>query len=292
MYTHPMRLLHFSDIHFAAPSINPAQLFSKRIIGNANFWFNRRTRQSHTMLNELVDTLAAFKPDHLLISGDFTTTGAQSEYDLSLELLNRFPQKPFAIPGNHDAYTKSSINDNPFYRNFRNLLPMKGEFDMSLEDDRVAAHKLQESVWLVQIDCSMYSSLLYSNGHFTPEIEAKLKQLLSQIPEQDKILLMCHYPFFSHEPKHRQLIHAPRLYRIIEEQPNVALYIHGHTHRHAVADLRPNGLPLILDSGSIAEKKRSTFNLIDLDPDAIRVKVYHYQSGWNVESTHEFAPLV
>ncbi|MFI0478727.1 MAG: hypothetical protein ACH349_06395, partial [Candidatus Rhabdochlamydia sp.] len=51
---------------------------------------------------------------------------------------------------------------------------------------------------------------------------------------------------------------------LIKKFPQVNLYLHGHTHRHCIADLRQSGLPIILDSGSIIEKKTGSWNLIEL----------------------------
>ena len=277
-----MKILHFSDIHFAAPTLNPLQIFSKRLIGNLNYFFNRRKAQSHKMLDELVDTIDSYHPDLILISGDFTTTGHRNEYKRAQHLLEKLSHYPvYAIPGNHDAYTKSSQKRNPFYHYLERYLPIEGEFGYSLKEDRVAPFIIEEGTWLILLDCSMYSSLIHSNGHFTPQIESNLSSLLEKIPASDTIFLACHYPFFGHEAPHRRMINHEKLYALIAKHPNIQLYLHGHTHRHAAADLRPNQLPMVLDAGSISEIKRSTFNLIDTKTD--EVNVYRYQSGFKPE---------
>ena len=57
----------------------------------------------------------------------------------------------------------------------------------------------------------------------------------------------------------------------------VRLYLHGHTHRHILANLQPSGLPVILDSGCCAQKN-GTWNLLTIDENGIQVDVYKYKT--------------
>jgi hypothetical protein len=62
----------------------------------------------------------------------------------------------------------------------------------------------------------------------------------------------------------------------------VKLFLHGHSHRQCIADLRSSNLPIILDSGSTAQKHNGTWNLIDITPSGCDIEVYKntYEHGY------------
>ncbi len=76
---------------------------------------------------------------------------------------------------------------------------------------------------------------------------------------------------------------------IIERYPNICLYLHGHTHRHTIADLQPNGLPIVLDSGCPIQKPHGTWNLIDLGEKECQVQCYRWSGfAWEGEERKSF----
>lgn len=270
-----VKLIHISDLHFSVYSWNPLQIFSKRIVGNLSLALKRKKQLSPQLLNEFIDTLDSLEPTHVLISGDFTSTAYHKEYAFSLTFIQAIQKKGilvFAIPGNHDTYTKRAHQQKLFYESFRSVLPFKGEFEFDLEKQRVAAFKLTPDLYLVLVDSAFYTSFFQSNGIFTPEIEKNLFSLLKQIPSHAKIWLSCHFPFFDFEHPKRHLIGSEKLKKIIEAySPQIECYFHGHTHRQIVADLRPSGLPIISDSGSLIFKHCSTFNIIEASQKEIKL---------------------
>jgi Icc protein len=74
-----MKIAHISDIHFNyGTDFNP-KVYEKAV----------------KMLNKT-------KPDLVFITGDLTTDGLLSEYDLAKEKINEIDVKPAVVPGNHD----------------------------------------------------------------------------------------------------------------------------------------------------------------------------------------------
>jgi hypothetical protein len=87
-------------------------------------------------------------------------------------------------------------------------------------------------------------------------------------------MLINHFPIFSNESARKSLIRKEALKKLIERFPKIKLYLHGHTHRHCIADLRSSHLPIFLDSGSTAQKEGGTWNLIDITATGCNVEVF------------------
>lgn len=287
-----MRIYHISDLHFASFGLSPFMLFSKRLIGNLNYLFKRRFDHSYLLVQKFLDSLNAQAGDIVIISGDFTTTSYKKEFLAARHFIQQLKErglKVFAIPGNHDTYTKNAHRRKSFYRYFETLIPYEGELGFNLRKDKVASFAIADNIHLVLIDCSHYPGYTLSTGQFGSEMESHLANLLSQIPHDDLIILTAHYPFFQSEHPSRRLIRRDALKQLLEKYPNVQLYLHGHTHRHTIADLRGNGLPLILDSGSLSYQNNASYNLLQLLENQIKVNVFRYQQNeWEAYSSHEF----
>ena len=76
----PFRLVHVSDIHFWQYALNPMQLFSKRLLGMASLLVRRARRFRLERAHEVVDRVLSLEPDHILITGDLTTTALPAEF--------------------------------------------------------------------------------------------------------------------------------------------------------------------------------------------------------------------
>jgi hypothetical protein len=89
--------------------------------------------------------------------------------------------------------------------------------------------------------------------------------------------MLNHYPFFDHDDPTRSLTRGDALMARLRDDPRICLYLHGHTHRHIIADVQPSGLPIVLDSGSVAHQGRASWHLIDLDETGCLVTAYRWQ---------------
>ncbi len=107
--TRPLRIVHLSDIHFWRYAINPLRLLSKRLVGMtvARCWAVPAT-SGWNASRELVDRVNSLRPDHILITGDLTTTALPSEFRAARAALADWlddPARVTIVPGNHDRYT-------------------------------------------------------------------------------------------------------------------------------------------------------------------------------------------
>ena len=281
-----MRLVQISDLHFTCPTWNPLRFFSKRFIGMANWLLFRRSWHSHEPLQFLPALFKHLKVDLILVGGDLTSTSLESEFEAAKQFFDRFAQPKLFIPGNHDQYTRRSYREKRFFNYFSNqrkTIEHPLEF-FSLAQHGIEVHKLQNSWWCIALDSASPTSIASSNGFFSSTQEKHLEEALRTLPPQDKIILLNHFPLFDNDESLHRLIGAERLRSLMERYPNVCMYLHGHSHRHTIADLRPNHLPLILDAGCPIQKPQSSWNLIDLTKDGCTVQAYQ----WNGQDWQTF----
>ncbi len=284
-----MRFAHISDLHFGSVCLSPFQFFSKRWLGNFNFLFNRRRDFAYSRLNELIDLFKLEQVTHVIITGDLSVTSRKGEFTKAKRFIERLKKEGFevfTIPGNHDHYTKASERKKSFYTFF------DSQYDQScplnLKDHRVTYMRWGR-YWLVALDTAVATSLSSSQGYFSPQAEENLKRALETIPARDPIILLNHFPFFLNDVEKKQLVRGAQLKNLLTQYPNIFLYLHGHSHRQTVADLRPNRLPILSDTGSTPHIKNGACHLFDLQNRALKLSVYRYDSGWKANETHDFS---
>ncbi|MBS0629778.1 MAG: metallophosphoesterase [Verrucomicrobia bacterium] len=284
-----MRFAHISDLHFGSVCLSPLQFFSKRWLGNFNFLFNRRKGFDHSRLDELIDLFKAEHVTHVIITGDLTVTSRKIEFKKAKQFIDRLKREGFAvftIPGNHDQYTKQSGRKRIFYTFF------DSQFDQScplnLKDHRVTYMKWGQ-FWLVAIDTAVATPFSSSQGYFSPETEDNLKRALEAIPPKEPVILLNHFPFVLNDVEKKQLLRGAELKKLLTKYPNILLYLHGHSHRQTVADLRPNRLPILSDSGSTPYINNGACHLFDARERRLKLCVYRYDEHWKPDETHDFA---
>jgi 3',5'-cyclic AMP phosphodiesterase CpdA len=270
-----MKLAHISDLHFDKLGFEFNILTSKRLLGTFNLIFKRRGQHSKLQAEKALDQLEAAGVTHVLITGDFTITGTGKEYKEASQFIEKIKAKGwpiFILPGNHDHYTRKDSKQRTFYRHLEALSP--------LHEERVAFYDLDDSWRLILLDTSLATKWNLSSGLFSEEMEKKLKALLEE-SRGKRVIIANHFPFFHHEAPHRRLSRGEALGALIKEYDNVEFYLHGHTHRPTLADLRENGWPVVIDSGSLSHVERGGWNLIDLSKSKWTVSQFlHKQGTW------------
>jgi len=276
------RFAHISDLHFSKVTWSPTQFFSKRWIGNCNLLLSRKHNFSPERLTNLFPLFHELKIDTVLITGDLSSTSRKEEFTQALEFIEGLKQenfKVFTLPGNHDHYTKEAYRSKLFYQFFDESYAPSSAY--SLKKDKFTLTPLGHNWWLLALDTALATSLLSSSGLFPADLEANLEKALKEIPADQRILMMNHFPLFSNDSASKELVRAEALQKLIEKFPQIKLYLHGHSHRHCIADLRNSGLPILLDSGSTGKKERATWNLIEITPKGCSVEVFKNQDNPN-----------
>ena len=121
-----MRIVHLSDIHVWRYSVNPLRLMNKRIIGMVDLFSGRADRFRLERLDAVIQRVAGLKPDHLIISGDLTTTALPGEFAdarAALAPLLADTSRVTMVPGNHDRYTVGSVRHHAYEHVFGDCMP-------------------------------------------------------------------------------------------------------------------------------------------------------------------------
>jgi 3',5'-cyclic AMP phosphodiesterase CpdA len=289
-----LNIAHLSDLHFAKFSWDPSQIFSKRWIGNLNLLFSRRKKSGQANLPALIELLKSLETHLVIITGDLTTTSLKKEYQLAqnfLHVLSDQGIKVVVIPGNHDHYTKEAYREKHFYEFFPSTLHTHQEtHSLNLKEHALAIKPLTQTWWLIALDTALSTSLISSRGLFSKALEDKLKETLSHIPNNHKVIIANHFPFFTQDSPRKILARGNALKETLKQFPQVKLYIHGHTHRSSLADLRGNHLPIILDSGSTGMLPRQSWNRLLLKEEELTIQQFELQnSHWQAFRTETFS---
>ncbi len=276
-----LRIAQISDLHFSRPTYGFSQFFSKQWIGNLNLLASRQKDYIPNNINLLPELFKDLNVQYVVVCGDVSTTSQRCEFALASHFIQHLAANdatPIVVPGNHDQYTKKAYKQKWFYDFFPSSFssPIK---KFNLKEHGVAAKFLGDKWWIVTLDTALATSLISSRGCFSPFIEFNLEELLSQIPAQDSVILVNHFPFFQNDSSRKILLRGAELQSVIRKFPKVKFYLHGHSHRHCIADLRVDGLPVILDSGSTAHRTHGTWNLIDIAPHESSVTAYEWQKN-------------
>src|SRR5262249_44881663 len=92
-----MRIVHISDMHFWHITLNPLRLMSKRILGMANLILNRARFYKMEVMSAVVERVKELKPDHMLVTGDLTTTALDEEFQAARRALTALAQNPSSL---------------------------------------------------------------------------------------------------------------------------------------------------------------------------------------------------
>jgi len=272
-----LKVLHFGDIHFWKIGTDRDFLYPKRTLGSVNLSLRRRWKFPPAYAQAVAREVARQEADLVLFSGDFTTMSLKSEYRMAAEafapIREKFGERLFAIPGNHDRYTPFSVRS----RRFEDYLPFAANL---IEGALTRTQVISERLAVIGFDCS-HPCRIRSNGTMTEELTEELRAALEQQREDGRrVFLVGHYPYaypqgveISWEHK---LLEAERLQSLVAEfRP--AAYFHGHKHIRWC--LRPPETPetVCLNCGaagmkSSSQDKQAGFITAEFDGDDFSIK--------------------
>ncbi|MDR3619709.1 MAG: metallophosphoesterase [Paludisphaera borealis] len=282
-----MKIVHLSDIHVWRYTWNVG-----RLVGVRAWWMlallRGRARQFQLeRLDEVVARVRSLDPDHVLITGDLTTSALPDEFaDAKRHLAPMIADREriTILPGNHDRATRRSSTTNRFESAFGLYMPRLTFPWLRRLDDETA---------ILGLDATRF--------HYTPRGRiptAQLDQaraLLTDAPGPPRRLIVAsHYPIAAPPPYERELA-AKRLENADELAAwlaRVGPHIFCCGHVHAAWAFRPRGLPdqLCLNAGAPLYRDAAALQppgFLEIDLDADRVKVVH--QAWDGK---EWKPIV
>jgi 3',5'-cyclic AMP phosphodiesterase CpdA len=271
-----VRIVHLSDIHVWRIALNPLRWLSKRPVGTFELLTGRARRFRLERLSAVVDRVLSLSPDHVLITGDLTTTALSSEFQaakLALAPLLSDPSRATVLPGNHDRYTTGSV----LYRKFENAF---GEFAPRLAYPWLKW--LDTETTILGLDPTR--SHLTARGFLPPTQLAEAERLISEANGSIKRLIVaCHYPVlappeYQRELARKRLVNAERL---LSWLPTIGPHLYCCGHVHAAWAFRPPAIPdeLCLNSGAPLLRDPTGRHLpgfLEINLDGPDVEVIHH----------------
>ncbi len=278
-------LLQVADLHFWNLTINPFRLLNKRALGMLNVALRRRHEFDAARAFSYLEALAASSCRQLLLTGDFTSTSLDEEFEQArafvAELCNR-GFTPHVLPGNHDVYTFESVRTRRFQRHFGEYLPRNGY---------PSCHTLPGGTSLILVP-TVCPNLLSSRGRIADSDVSTVTKLLAEA--SDPVIVAGHYPLLLRTPgyvltKERLLRNAEALRETLGGCGRRVLYVCGHVHRFSyVKDaVYPNLTHL--STGTFFGKHRhgqtdGAFAEIDVLREGFRVFRHTHQREWRREA--------
>ena len=225
-----MKIAHISDIHFNYGTDFNLKVYEKAV----------------KMVNKI-------NPDMVFISGDLTTDGLLSEYDLAKEKIKEIEIEPAVVPGNHDE-------KNLGFKLFREVF---GESDFIKSYDNI------NLVGLASSEPDKDDGRLGSGRH---------QRIEQAIKKKNKIPIIGF---------HHHLIHVPNSGReanIIEDagetldiilKNEIPLVLMGHRHVQWAVKIHKT---LLVNAGTLSCNRTrahlgNTFNIININENKITVTV-------------------
>ncbi len=260
-----LNLVHYSDVHFPGMlrGWGPRDVLGKKLVG----WFNvkflgrgRRFRHANACVEAMMAEIREAPPDAIVFSGDATMLALKGEFANAAKRLGvtdpALPQG-FAVPGNHDYYTRHA--------------ELAGVFEQAFAPwqtgDRIEGHyypfaRRVGDVWLIGVNSSYQKFGLGASGKIGEPQLARLRTLCAGLSSGLRILV-THYPLRNahgrvEHPTHRLRDHVTALQTA--KECGIALWVHGHIHAPFV--LKPGAaIPFpVICAGSATQEHLWSFN--------------------------------
>ncbi len=234
-------------------------------------------------LDAVVDRVLELRPDHVLITGDLTTTSLPSEFTEAYRRLGRLferPERVTIVPGNHDRYTLRAARKGWFEDTFGEFMPRRGFPWLRTLDDHTVILGLDPT-----------RAHLTASGRL-PRQHIRMAQVFLNIYRPHRLIVACHYPLAAPaghkaELRRKALVNAKEVASWLS---TVGPHLYCCGHVHAAWAFRPEEVPgqLCLNAGAPLLRDRTGrcppgFLQIDLIEDVVDV-THHAWTGseWSV----------
>jgi 3',5'-cyclic AMP phosphodiesterase CpdA len=223
-------LAHLSDPHLPPlPAPRLSELAGKRVLGYLNWTRNRRKYYRREVLDALVSDMQAQGPDHVAMTGDVLNLAIEAEYAPALKWLESVgpPERVTAIPGNHDAYVRST--QHRFAEVFSDYL--RGD-DTANGGGTFPFLRRRGPLALIGLTSAVPTAPFMATGRLGRAQLAALEKILIELStEQAFRVLLVHHPLRS-DSRPKRLTDSRPLLALLERY-GVELILHGHDHIHS-----------------------------------------------------------
>jgi 3',5'-cyclic AMP phosphodiesterase CpdA len=232
-------LAHLSDPHVGPlPRPRLRELAGKRLTGYINWKRGRHLIHDMEMLEKITGDLLAQKPDHVALTGDLVNIGLEKEFATAQRYVARLGDPDFVsvIPGNHDAYVRSSFR----YMSASTAPWMTGD---GQDMPRFPYVRIRDGIALIGLNSGVPTAPLLASGEMGDGQAKALARALEEARAAGlvRVVMIHHPPTRNGTSFGRGLRDAKAFEKVIARQ-GAELVIHGHNHRHSVVTIKgPEG---------------------------------------------------
>ncbi|MHB2167110.1 metallophosphoesterase family protein [Alsobacter sp. R-9] len=220
------RLAHLSDPHLGPlPQPRLRELAGKRITGYMNWRRGRDRIHDMGLLDRLLADMRSHAPDHIACTGDLINIGLHGEFAVARAFLEKLgtPDKVSFVPGNHDAYVRTSMRDVERY-----LSPW-----MTTDSGRFEGFpyvRMVGPVALVGVSSAVPTGPFVASGTLGVEQRGKIQTVLSFLGQTPLArVVLIHHPPYRGGTGGRGLTDATAFEDLLGKT-GAELILHGHNH--------------------------------------------------------------
>lgn len=260
-------IAHLSDPHLAPlPPVRWSELVGKRVTGYINWQRRRRFIHDPGTLAAIVADLRKQTPDHIAVTGDIANIALAAEFTQGRDWLERLgsAQEVTFVPGNHDIYVRTAAK-------FAGR-----QWGAYMSDDDAAGGfpfvRRRGNVALIGLSTGVPTAPFLATGWLGTNQLAGLAAVLNRLKNENVFrVVLIHHPPVSAAARHKQLLDAPVLKRVIAAH-GADLLLHGHDHLHMInwldgpggTRVPAVGVPSASAKGDI-DRDLAAYNLYQID---------------------------
>ena len=274
-----LRIAHLSDPHILSPAGVEWRkiLFNKRITGYANLVLRRGRVYRREYLLAVLEAAAA-SADYVVVTGDITNLGLESEYDEARRLIDSIARttEVTVVPGNHDIYLASIQRERRFPQHFGKLLVSDlPAYAVQLPAGPYPCVKLRGPAAIIALSSAVPRPPFVSSGNVGDVQLAALRQILAhpEVVRRTPVILI-HHPPVDRRMRLAEirdgLVDAAALRSSLAPLSR-GLVLFGHLHVRVQCTLRTasGALNAVCASGAALDHSdpsiRAGFNLYEID---------------------------
>jgi 3',5'-cyclic AMP phosphodiesterase CpdA len=261
-------LAHLSDPHVGpVPRPRLRELAGKRLTGYMNWKRGRYLVHDMEMLERITADMLAQAPDHVALTGDLVNIGLEKEFVTAQRYVERIGEPAFVsiIPGNHDAYVRSSYR----YMAASTAPWMTGD---GAELPAFPYVRIRDGVALIGLSSGVPTAPLLASGELGEKQCKALSKALIEAKEAKllRVVMIHHPPTRKGASLGRGLRDARSFEKIIATQ-GADLVIHGHNHRQSTVMIKgPEGAVPVVGVASASavpgsQNHRAAYHLYRLE---------------------------
>lgn len=218
------------------------------------------------MLEALTADLLAQNPDHIALTGDLVNIGLESEFVTAQRYIERLGKPEFVsiIPGNHDAYARSSYK----YMAAATAPWMTGDGALKPAFPYV---RIRDGIALIGLSSGIPTAPLLASGEIGAAQMADLAAALREAKAAGLMrVVMIHHPPTRKGASYGRGLRDARALEATIQKHGADLIVHGHNHRHSVVKINgPAGLVPVIGVASASAvpgspDHRAEYNLYEI----------------------------